>query len=326
MTVQTPGLRLLVAMAAWGVLVSLLASSVVGSVVHAEDRQPDNTANTANTALGPVTLAAADAHQPKEQEQEQRLPDPVLPPLISTIRPSVSDTVDVVPQGSLQFSGGYTYANGPAGVRSHSAPEWLGRVGLGHQSEFRVIAPNLFWLDGAGTASNLDQTAFGDMQVGFSRHVDVVADRWALALQPALNLPVGGRAVTAGGGVNPVFRVVSTVLLGRRWTLTNQLETLLNPSGNRLPRAVLTPTANLNLNVTPRWGIYGEYAAVVPTDAGAGGSVGVAQHLLQVGSTWAVRRNQQLDARIGTGLNAASPGLFVGVGYAIRLDGLFSGR
>ena len=45
--------------------------------------------------------------------------------------------------------------------------------------------------------------------------------------------------------------------------------------------------------------------------------------ILDTGGTWRFARTQQVDFQAGIGLNSSSVDHYFGLGYSIRLDGLF---
>ena len=46
--------------------------------------------------------------------------------------------------------------------------------------------------------------------------------------------------------------------------------------------------------------------------------------IVDVGGGWHITPTQQLDFHIGAGLSQAAPHHYVGVGYSLRVDGLFA--
>jgi hypothetical protein len=48
-----------------------------------------------------------------------------------------------------------------------------------------------------------------------------------------------------------------------------------------------------------------------------------ASDVLDVGGAWHITPRQQLDFHVGVGLTRGAPDRYVGVGYSVRIDGLF---
>jgi hypothetical protein len=75
--------------------------------------------------------------------------------------------------------------------------------------------------------------------------------------------------------------------------------------------------ACVRLKVTEKTSLFVEYVGDYPENAST-------SELLNSGAVYRVTPTQQVDFRVAFGLNHNAPSYIVGIGYSLRLDGLFA--
>jgi hypothetical protein len=239
-------------------------------------------------------------------------PSAIPIPPISTSRPSFTDAVTTVPQGSIQAENGATYTDNRGGTYSWTVPETLLRLGVTDNTELRYTVPNYIY-SGDNQPSFLTSN-FGDTSVAISHHM-VLPGSVDMALIPILNLPTGANNVSSNS-LDPELRVVLGKYWTSKWLMSSHLDTRWNTGKNAVADVVLSPTFINYYSFTQKLTGFLEYASFYPTQ-------GRSTQYLQSGILYAPTVRQQLDARIAVGLNTNSPNILVGFGYSFRLDGLF---
>ena len=88
--------------------------------------------------------------------------------------------------------------------------------------------------------------------------------------------------------------------------------------GDRETDALLQYTWTLGMALTDRWGSFFELFGDIPLDSSGG-----AAHSADVGLTYLLRENLQLDAAVGVGLSSEADDWFItaGVSYLFRRNG-----
>ncbi len=237
------------------------------------------------------------------------LPEQEIPSII-TDRPSFTASTATVLKGSIQIENGVTWQDDRDGSRTLTLPETVLRLGLTDSSEVQFFVPNFIQLRGNQSVSN-----FGDMRVGFKQTLPTLPGGIDATVYPVLTLPTGANSAT-GNGVDPAFNVLMSRTFKKKFSLASQLGVIVNPAGNDTARVIMNPTLMAGYSIKPNWGVYVEYASFNPTK-------GASSHMVDWGSNYIVGKRHQFDVRMGTGFTNVSPSLFVGAGYAFRVDGLF---
>ncbi len=243
---------------------------------------------------------------------------------ISTDRPDFTESTDAVPLGHLQLETGYTFTyDREKGnrVRTHTAPEFLLRVGLMKNFELRLAWAGYTWAhhassdgNGGGRSATPDGWEQGghDFSVGFKYKFweqDGLLPHFGII--GAIRTPSGSANVSSGD-VDP-----EVVLL---WAY--DLTDAVSVAGNVV---LATPTedghrffqtaASLALAValTDRLGTYVEYYGFYPNAHHSD-----CAHTLNGGFTYLITNDLQLDIRSGFGLNEEADDLLAGVGLSWR--------
>lgn len=236
-------------------------------------------------------------------------------PLV-TDRPDQTESSVTVPRGSLQLELGTTYTEESGDSRTLSYPELLLRWGVHERLELRFGIPG-FTTEFEGP----DSTRFEDTEVGLKVYM-FAEDGWRpeMAFLGSLSLPTGADDVSADR-VNPSFRFAFSHGLSDRVGLAYNLgmtwdtDIASTPTGlSRDTIAFFQYTVAVGVDLTDRWGAYGELFGDIPAESGA-----KAAHSLDGGVTYLIQDNLQWDAFVGVGLNDEADDWFIGTGLSFRV-------
>jgi Putative MetA-pathway of phenol degradation len=248
--------------------------------------------------------------EPKNTGKTLQKKPPITP--VGTSRPSFTDAVTTVPQGSLQFENGATFTDNRHGTYSWTTPETLIRLGMTANTELRYTVPNFIYIGNkqpGHLASN-----FGDTSVGLSHHW-LLPGKVDFAVIPILNLPTGANLVSSNG-VDPQARLVAGKGVTQKLYLSSMFDTRWYTNKHAPAHVVMTPTLIGYYTLAKNLTGFLEYAAIIPTE-------GRASHYAQTGALYLISPRNQVDVRVAAGLNPAAPNFLVGFGYSFRVDGLF---
>ena len=237
---------------------------------------------------------------------------------ISTDRPNVAESSQVVGKGRLQLETGLQWERLRSDAlheRSLTTPTLL-RIGLGDSSELRIETEGRGIVHDSDPASGLHTVTAGyaDTELGIKWHLRD-AEQGAPSLGVLLHaaLPSGSRELR-GHGLRPSLR------LSAEWELPHGLSLGLMPGvaigsddgGARYGYGILA--AALGQEFGERLHGFVELAAPQIARARHGGS----QRLADAGLTWLVNRDVQVDAMLVRGLNRRTPELGIGFGLSVR--------
>lgn len=223
-------------------------------------------------------------------------------PGLVTDRPDFTESGVVVPHGSLQFEGGFTWEDGDS-VRSFAGPELLVRWGLHERLEFRFGLPDYANLSGDLTASGL-----GDGTLGAKWQLGPVGT-WDLAGILTTTVPTGEESFTSDGW-DPSLIVAAGRDLDDRWSLGAQVA-VESASGPLERETLFGATLVLGAGLGERTGAFLEVAAIVPES-------GTAPLVLHHGYTHLLTPVLQFDVHGGLGLTDTAPDVFLGAGLSYR--------
>jgi hypothetical protein len=230
-------------------------------------------------------------------------------PPISTERPTVGDSPDLIPARSIQFENG-------AGISFQRAqftgdlPETLVRLGFSERVEIRYM-----WSDEVYQRSPVPHIAsFQSMDPAFSVKLGVgkanqVVPRSAIV---ALSFPSGGSSWTSGS-YDPAMTAIWTQTIGKKYFLNEVAgATLTTLAGARRPcwAPSLAGGRSLTENVTA----FGEYAPTVLQNRSL-------EYVVDGGFALVHKKLMQFDLRTGYLKDSNGYHTLVTVGYSIRRDG-----
>jgi Putative MetA-pathway of phenol degradation len=219
--------------------------------------------------------------------------------LINTDRPAVTDSSVVVPVGSLQFENGFEESSG----NTFDATETLVRFGIAPKTELRLVAPDYFGVLDAGSG-------FGDLSAGIKQQLGPAAG-FDVSLVLMLSFPTGSHEFSSHG-YDPSVQLPWSRSLSANWTAAGMFSVYFPTVG---PRRNVTgeTTFLIDRQLTKTWDAFVEYAGDFP---GFGGP----RHLIQFGTAFKVKPQQQLDLHVGATLSSAAVDHFIGVGYSFRFQ------
>lgn len=225
---------------------------------------------------------------------------------MSTDRPDFTESPFTVGAGRIQFEAGWTMSRG-GGMSEHAFGEGLLRYGLSERLELRIGAPSLGFVhpDDEGRSTGLTDASLG-------LKIELTGQDGAV---PNLGLIVDSTFPTGSAGfgseaAGPGAKLAWSYELNDRFTLSGNFGAGLGRDENG-GHVEGTASVSLAMSISERWGAYVEAFTIVPSGREA-------THYANVGATYLLAPDTQLDARIGTGLNGAADDVFVGVGISRR--------
>ncbi len=241
-------------------------------------------------------------------------------PLI-TDRPDQTESAFSVPFGYVQFEAGWGFSHlESAGVqlRTHTVPQALARVGLGHGLEGRIGFPGWNRAERREAGGRTVFEGLGDVDLGLKYQIaEALGMRPHVAFIGTVTLPTGGAefgGVRADPSVRLVFandiseRVGVGYNVGATWT------SIPDAGGGTRTLVDALYTVAFGFSLTDRVGAFAESFGTFAVSDGA-----TSEHLLDGGFTIMLRDNLQLDMSAGVGLNGAADVWFVGAGLAVRI-------
>lgn len=232
-------------------------------------------------------------------------------PAISTERPSVGLTADLVPPGTWQMESGITSAHGEH-FELHF-PETFLRLGISNRLEARFMASNSH-VDGTGHLSR------EDMALSAKVRLPGLGPGASSAVIVGVNLPSGSGDLTSSG-FDPSVSLAWSKPLKARLALTGSgTWSAISTPGDGMHTFNQQYSAVVGWNLTSSQALFGEFA---PSRSSSSIAYG---YTIDGGYTLALRRTFQIDARLGV-TNAAGTSTFLwGVGYSIRHRAVSYGR
>jgi Putative MetA-pathway of phenol degradation len=227
---------------------------------------------------------------------------------IATDRPDVTNSSVVVPLGTFQSENGLDLENLRT-AKVFEGTESRLRLGIATCLELLVDVPS--YSLGVG----------GDAPSGFSNLAPAI--KWQLGRLPGeidLSVTAGaglptGRVLLVGRGVQPYLQIPWSRELADGWGVSGMLTAFFSPA-NAAGSAATQSTFAIERELGHRTDVFIEYA-------GEFRSHDQPSHLLNVGGAFRLTPRQQLDFHVAGGLTRSAPSYAIGVGYSIRLDGLF---
>ena len=232
-------------------------------------------------------------------------------PQIATDRPTVTPSPMVVPINYIQAENGLALRKQPTWFE-FNVPQTLVRLGVLPRTELRLTVPNYFLNSGAisGTA---------DMSIGLKEQLGPLFRRFQLALIPGFTIPTGSRSMTSNA-VDPFLQIVASYKLSNNWTFASAqsifqqtVEEEVQAENIVLHRKQLIyqPTSLLSRKLGPRADAFVEYAGNFTRRQ-------LSDQIMDIGTVYRFRSNQQVDIRFGAGLTKVSPNIFIEFGYSLR--------
>jgi hypothetical protein len=224
---------------------------------------------------------------------------------IATDRPDVTNSSQVVPHESVQVENGINWTTRQdASVIDGSNTRV--RIGFAQCMEVLFDLPNYFRpLHGSAAAGHSDFSPAIKQQLG---HLPGDIE---LSATLGVQLPTGTARI-AGQGYGGYFQLPWSKEIGKGWGLSGMFTVFLMPSGNA-SNPTLEPTFAVERQLGSRADFFVEYVADRPRR-------GDCSQLFDSGGAYRFTPTQQIDFRVGFGLNRAAPDRVFGVGYSFRFD------
>lgn len=231
-----------------------------------------------------------------------------LPP-ISTERPTVGDSPDLIPAGSIQFENG-AGASFQRTQFTGDLPETLVRLGLSERAEIRYM-----WSDEVYQRSHVTHDpSIQSMDPAFSVKVALGKPNQLMPRSAilALSFPIGGQAWTSGS-YDPSITSIWTQTIGKKY-FVNEVAgaTLTTVAGARKPS--WAPSVAGGRSLTETVTAFAEYAPTVLPD-------GSLEYVIDGGFALIHKQLTQFDLRTGYLKDSAGYHTLITLGYSIRRDG-----
>lgn len=250
----------------------------------------------------------------------QTRPDPMDEPLV-TDRPDFTESTETIPTGHLQLESGYTFTyNKEGGTRTteHTAPEMLWRVGLSDKVELRIGFDGYTYSDslssvpgGGGSRSRTSQDA-NDLTLGLKvKLFEQEGWRPHFGIIASVSVPTGARGGTSGD-VDPGIVLLWAYDLSDDTAIAGNIGIAV-PTEDSHRFVQTTASLSYAFALTQKWGAYAEYFGVYPSS-----DTGHDAHFVNVGLTYLVNKDFQLDIRVGAGINDEADDFFTGIGFSKR--------
>jgi Putative MetA-pathway of phenol degradation len=226
---------------------------------------------------------------------------------IDTDRPDVTNSSVVVPRSSVQVENGINWTTRQSGTSIDGSNTRL-RFGVASCTEILLDLPDYFHaLRGPAWAGFSDLSPAIKRQLGHSPG-DI---QWSATV--GLTLPTGTTRI-AGSGYGAYAQFPWSKEVGDGWGLSGMFTAFWMP-GAGANNPTLEPTFAIERQMGSRADLFVEYVADHPRR-------GIASQLVDSGGTFRITSTQQIDVRVGVGLNRAAPDHLFGLGYSLRFDHL----
>lgn len=224
---------------------------------------------------------------------------------IDTDRPDVTNSSVVVPLGSLQVENGVNWAVRQA-VQLIDGSETRIRVGAFHCGELLVDLPNYVRsLDGSSSE-------FSTLVMSVKRQLFMQSSSFSLSVVAGVGVP-GRRLGSADRGYSPYIQVPWSRSIADEWSVNG----MVTVTWSTVAKTLFEPTLVIEREFGRRGDLFVEYVGDYTEQDRP-------SQIVDVGGGWHLTPAQQLDFHVGLGLTRTAPHHYVGVGYSLRVDGLFA--
>jgi hypothetical protein len=226
---------------------------------------------------------------------------------IATDRPDVTNSSLVVPRGSVQLENGINWTTRQGGTVIDGSNTRV-RFGVMQCTEVLFDLPNYFHpLRGSALSG------FSDFSPAIKRQLEYLPGDIKLSATVGLELPTGTVRI-AGPGYGAYVQLPWSKEIREGWSLSGMFTAFLIPGGHA-NNPTLEPTFAVERQVGSRADFFVEYVADHPRR-------GASSQIFDSGGAYRFTPTQQIDIRVGIGLNRAAPDHLFGVGYSFRFDDL----
>jgi hypothetical protein len=227
---------------------------------------------------------------------------------IATDRPDVTNSSQVVPRGSVQLENGINWTARQSGTVIDASNTRV-RFGVMQCTEVLFDLPNYFHPQRGSALSG-----FSDFSPAIKRQFGYLPGDIKLSAAVGLELPTGTARI-AGPGYGAYVQLPWSKEIREGWSLSGMFTAFLMP-GEHANGPTWEPTFSVERQVGSRADFFVEYVADHPRR-------GASSQIVDSGGAYRFTPTQQIDIRVGIGLNRAAPDYLFGVGYSFRFDNLF---
>jgi Putative MetA-pathway of phenol degradation len=224
---------------------------------------------------------------------------------IVTDRPSITNSAVVVPVDSLQSENGINFSR-QNGDQVFDGTNSRLRLGVATCLEAIVDLPNY-----TTGFRGLMPSGFGDVSTGLKWQISPAPGKVDVSITVGAALPTGAVRI-AGPGAQPYVQLPWLINLGHGWSISG-METNFFIPDDPVSQFTNQSTFVLQKDITKSTFLFGEYVGNFPQRGGTA-------QLFNSGGGYRITDNQQIDFRVGFGLNHNAPAYIFGVGYSFRLD------
>jgi|GEM_PF-294227 len=228
---------------------------------------------------------------------------------ISTDRPDVTNSSIVVPAGSLQIENGI---NVSANQQARALDGTNTRLRLGVASCFELLLDLPTYnasLRGQGASG------FSDAAPALKWQISPLPGKVDFSAVMGIALPTGSERIS-GKGAQPYVQFPWSWELKDGWGLSGMFTEFIRPAAPTV-RTVTETTFVVEKKLTDKASVFLEYVGDYPAGS-------VSSQIINSGGSYRLTPLQQIDLHFAFGLNRNSTTYAIGVGYSLRLDGLFS--
>ncbi|PRC91235.1 transporter [Solimicrobium silvestre] len=228
---------------------------------------------------------------------------------IATDRSSVANSSSVLPAASIQFENGISNTR-DQGITTYDLTETRVRIGLGGCTEFLVDLPNYTHAE----VSNGGVSGFSNLGPAVKHQFPEFISGLILSATLGVYLNTGDSTI-AGAGPAPYAQLPWSVDLGSNWSINGMLSATSHRHDVNNNAAYQT-SVYLDRIINDNADMFVEYINDYQLAA-------MTVNRVDIGGSYRLTPHQQLDAKVGAGLNSAAPSWYFTVGYSFRFDHLF---
>lgn len=238
---------------------------------------------------------------------------------METDRPDFTEGASTVSPGHLQIEIGYLFTHDKERTfreKEHTAPQFLGRVGLLNDLEFRVAWDGYINSERRtrATEPTVEETTEGtaDLSLGL-KHQMYQTEDFSFSFIAQISTPSGSTEVSSQDTI-PEVKLIWAYELTTTYSLAGNIN-FSSPVQDSQRYFENSNSLAIARGIGENFGTYLEYFGFFPNSSATDST---STHYLNGGFTFAASRNLQFDILAGIGLNREASDFFSGLGLAFR--------
>ena len=231
---------------------------------------------------------------------------------ISTDRPSTANSSATIPKGSLQLENGMTETHDQS-IWTIDLPETRMRVGLADCTEVLVDFPD-YYRSNVASGSNGASNGTSNIGTAIKHQFPDWVNGFTFSGTLGVFLDTGNSAL-AGAGPNPYAQSPWSYDLGSSWSV-NGMFGILTQRHALNSNSICESTLYLDRSINDKSDMFIEYGINEQKGTTSIGTWGV-------GGSYRFMPMQQVDFKLGSGVNNAAPSFYLSIGYSVRFNRLF---